>query len=151
MVHFKWILFPKRLKDVLENSRDHDSSTKVPEILQVYSEAKEAMLMPERCLRSQGRVLCRPPTDITARCRVFWPSLIPRYLSKAARSATLGPSQKSTCLSFRACDHRKHICQRSPTTAPLRKVVCLVQIASMEQELHVSPDPPIPTDPYLFL
>jgi hypothetical protein len=28
------------LKDVLENSRDHDGSTKVAEILQVHSEAK---------------------------------------------------------------------------------------------------------------
>ena len=51
-------LVPEGLKDVLENSRDHDSSTKVAEILQVYSEAKQATLLPEHCLHSQGRVLC---------------------------------------------------------------------------------------------
>ena len=51
-------LVPEGLKDVLENSRDHDSSTKVAEILQAFSEAKEAMLLPEHCLRSQDRVLC---------------------------------------------------------------------------------------------
>jgi hypothetical protein len=47
----------KGLKDVLENGRDHDSSSKVAEILPVFSEAKEAIFLPERCLHSQDRVL----------------------------------------------------------------------------------------------
>jgi hypothetical protein len=33
-------LVPEGLKDVLENSRDNDSSTKVAEILQVYFRSK---------------------------------------------------------------------------------------------------------------
>lgn len=82
---------------------------------------------------------------------------IPGHLSKEERQSRsicntcpLPPPQ-SACQSFRARDHKKRICQRSPTIPPSRKVICLVQIASMKQELHVSPDPPIPTDPYLFL
>ena len=51
-------LVPEGFKDVLENSRDHDS-TKVAEILQVFSEAKEAILLPEHCLRSPDRVFRR--------------------------------------------------------------------------------------------
>ena len=144
-------LVPEGFKDVLENNRDHDS-TKVAEILQVFSEAKEAILLPEHCLRSPDRVFQTSQLDVACFSPRFAPrsspGIYPRKRDKAARSAR--PHQ-SVCQSFRARDHKKRICQRSPTTSPSRKVICLVQIASMEQELHVSPDPPIPTDPYLFL
>jgi hypothetical protein len=106
-------LVPEGLKDILANSRDHDSSTKVAEILQKQADHPQ-----------------------TSRLDVAWfaprfaprssPSIYPRKRDKAARSATA-------------------------TTAPSRKVIHLVQIAFMEQELHVSPNPPIPTDSYLFL
>lgn len=87
---------PEGLKDVLENSRDHDSSTKVAEILQVYSEAKEAMLLPEHCLHSQDRaqtsqldVACFAPRFALRSS----PGIYPRKRDKAARSATLSTPQ----------------------------------------------------------
>jgi hypothetical protein len=97
-----------------------------------------------------------PQLDVACFTPRFAPRSYPVIYPKEERQSrpicnTFPPLPPSACQSFRARDHKKRIYQRSPITAPSRKAICLVQIASMEQELHVSPDPPIPTDSYLFL
>jgi hypothetical protein len=101
------------LKDVLENSGDHDGSTKVAEILQVYSEAKRlcsclntvCTAKVEHCAdhlqASQLDVACFAPRSSSG--------IYPRERDKAARSATLPAG--SACQSFHARDHKKRICQ----------------------------------------